>query len=398
MTDWQALLNPDIKAFIRDHENADIATLALKKPPKPDWPYADILDQIKSRQKARIKIPEWLDHDDIIFPAPGTLEQASSEATAKYKASLFQGKTFVDLTGGAGIDSWAMLEKFETATIIEKGKNAAQRFDHNIKILKSNSATVKNESAEVFIEEMPHVDLAIIDPQRRNTSRKGLYKLEDCEPNILGLLPKIKADTILLKTSPMLDIAKGIKQLGHVSAVHIVEWSGECKELLFILKPNETNENPPITAVTINNHGQTIHDFTFTTNEENEAELTLSPPQNYLYEPSPAFMKVGAHKLLAQKYGLSKLAADTQLLTSKDHVTDFPGRSFKIIETYPAKTKALPFKKANLSVRNFPQDVKALKNKLKLKDGGEDYIFACSVISVENPEKESYRLIHCKKL
>jgi len=395
--DWQALLTPDIKNFINDHHNDDVRALALKKCPNPDWPYPLILDQIKARQKAKSKIPSWLTHQNIILPNSDTLEQASSEPCAKYKASLFSGKSFTDLTGGAGIDSWAMLYNFETATIIDQDINAATKIGHNLSHLTDKQTKTQNMSAEDFIQNMTQYDLALIDPQRRTQQRKGLYKLDDCSPNIIALLPHIKAKQILLKTSPMLDINKGIKALGCVSHIHVVEWQNECKELLFILEPNTTTKNIPITAVQLNDNGAPIQSLTFTTDTESAHATNLSSPLNYLYEPSPAFMKAGGYKSISSHYKTPKLHPHTHLYTSQTPIKNFPGRSFKIINQYPAQAKSLPIKKANLTIRNFPQDTATLKKKLKLKDGGDDYIFACT-IAHKDTDKDQHTLIHCRKI
>ncbi|NCT40127.1 MAG: SAM-dependent methyltransferase [Alphaproteobacteria bacterium] len=395
--DWQALLTPDIKDFITTHQNDDIRALALKKPPYPNWPYPLILDQIKARQKAKSKIPAWYANDTIIFPPSDTLEQASSQATAKYKASLFHGQSFIDLTGGAAIDSWAMLDNFDHATIIDTDKNASTRIDHNLQILNDKTVTVINTSAEDFIETMESFDLALIDPQRRNQSRKGLYKLEDCSPNIIALMPHIKAKRILLKTSPMLDINLAIEQLGCVNAVHVIEWQGECKELLFTLTPSTPIQSVPITAVSLNDNGAPIHTIEFTRENEQNTAINYTQPLKYLYEPSPAFMKAGAYKSLAKHYNISKIHPHTHLYTSNTPIEHFPGRAFKIIETYPAQAKAIPFNKGNLTIRNFPQDTATLKKKLKLKDGGNDYLFACTTTEETN-NKNLHILVHCKKI
>jgi len=394
--DWQALINPDIKEFILKHQNDDVRALALKKCPDPDWPYPLILDQIKARQKAKTKIPSWLEYKDIIFPPSNTLEQASSEATAKYKASLFQSKNFVDLTGGAGIDSWAMLNNFESATIIDADINASERIAHNLRILNNKPTSVQNITAEDFIATTDEYDLALIDPQRRNQSRKGLYQLQDCSPNIIELLPKIKAKTILLKTSPMLDINQGIDQLGCVSAVHVIDYNGECKELLFILTPDKQTPNIPITAVTINDRGETLKSLTFTREDEQTTAIEISPPCKYLYEPSPAFMKANGYKTIAKHYDVAKIHAHTHLYTSSTPINNFPGRSFEIIKAYPPQAKALPFKKANLTLRNFPQNISSLKKKLKLEDGGNDYLFACTIADI-NTNQDRHIILHCRK-
>jgi len=396
--DWQALLTPEIQTFILENQGQDVHALALKKPPHPDWPYALILDQIKSRQKAKTKIPTWLEHQNIILPPSDTLEQGSSQACAKYKASLFKGKTFVDLTGGASIDSWAMLENFDHASILDCDEAASTRIAHNLKMLSDKNVTVKNENAEDFIQNMQSVDLAIIDPQRRNQSRKGLYKLEECSPDITSILPYIKAKQILLKTSPMLDIDQAIKQLTCVQAVHVVEWQGECKEILLTLSlESPKNQNPPITAVKIDNHGAPINMFSYTREEEKEAHAEINEPQKYLYEPSPAFIKAGGYKSIASRYKAPKIHLQTHLYTSNIPIQDFPGRSFEIIDTYPAKSKKLPIQKANLKTRNFPQDTATLKKKLNLKDGGEDYLFACTMTNSKTT-KNLHAIIHCKKI
>lgn len=396
MNDWQALLTPDIKAFITEHQNDDVRKLALKKCPNPDWPYPLILDQIKARQKASIKIPSWREQDGIIFPPSDTLEQASSTATARYKASLVTGKTFADLTGGAAVDSHALCKYFKSGTIIDANENTASLIKHNIALLSSKPIDTKHITAEKFIETMETVDLALIDPQRRNQSRKGLYKLEDCSPNIFELLPTIKAKTILLKTSPMLDISQGIEQLGCVEHVHVLEWQGECKEVLFILKPNTKTQNIPITAVKLDAQGNALQSFTYTREEETNADTVISTPLKYLYEPSPAFMKAGGYKSLSNTYSTAKIHPHTHLYTSNKHIENFPGRGFEILGTHTPQAKTLPIKKANLAIRNFPQDTATLKKKLKIKDGGNDYLFACTITD-EKSDKNQHIIIHCHK-
>ena len=397
MTDWQALLDPNIKAFMAMHESSNVRDLALKKSPNPDWPYPLILDQIKSRQKAAVKTPQWLKIDNVIFPSSNTLEQASSTATASYKASLISKKTFVDLTGGSAIDSYALTEHFESGTIIEADESTAALIRHNMALLTSKRVKTLHTTAENFIETMEPVDLALIDPQRRDQNRKGLYRLEDCSPNIIELLPKIKAKSILLKTSPMLDINQGIEQLGCVKHVHVLEWQGECKELLFLLTLGEKTPKIPISAVKLDDQGTPLQSFTYTREEEQETTIQISEPLKYLYEPSPAFMKAGGHKSINNTYSTTKLHPHTHLYTSKNPIKNFPGRGFEIIDTYPPQAKALPIKKANLTVRNFPTDIVTLKKKLKLKDGGNDYLFACTILDSQT-NKNQHKILHCRKI
>ncbi len=395
--EWKQLLSADIQQFINAHENDDIRVLALKKPPSHDWPYALIIDQIKTRQKAKAKIPAWVNaHSDIIFPANNILEQASSSATAHYKSALINFNTFVDLTGGAGIDSAAFLNHATSGIIIEQHKETASLLAHNIPLLCKTPAQILHKSAEDFIKTMEKTDLIYIDPQRRNSNKRGIYKLEECTPNIINLLPTLskKAKYILLKTSPMLDIAATIKTLQIVSQAHVIEWQGECKEVLYLLNTNQTipHNDIPITAVSLDSNGRALKALTFTREHETKITNHYSAPLQYLFEPSPAFQKSGGFNAIAQTYGLQKLAKHTHLYTSNQPCTAFPGRQFKIISTLPVNRKSLPINKAHLTIRNFPSSVEELRKKLKLKDGGNDYIFACTL------HDNSKVLLHTNKI
>ena len=378
---WQSLLDPDIQNFIRTHEGNDIAALALKKPPSPDWDYKAVLDQIKSRQKAKVKLPRWVNHHpDILFPPADILEQASSAATARYKAGLIKGQSFIDLTGGCGVDTCAMTEYFERGVCIEQDKITAELIAHNIRLLSDTPVEVINIEAEDFIKDMPDTDVVIIDPQRRDQNRKGKYKFEDCEPNILELLPtlKEKAEHVVIKTSPMLDITEGIKALGNVEAVHVLEWNGECKELVFIVS-KKTVDDVPITAVSLDDEGEVLSSLAFTAQEEKNSKTELSAPQKYLYEPGPAFQKSGGFNMISQNFGVKKLAPQTHLYTSEALKRDFPGRIFEICGQFPAKAEKIQLKQAHIKSRNFPLKSEELRKKLKIKDGGENYLFACTL-------------------
>ncbi len=393
---WKQLLEPSIRDFIRNHEKDDVRKLALKKAPGESWPYPLILDQIKARQKAKLKLPRWPDHhEDIIFPPPDILEQASSAPTARYKAHLVKGTSFADLTGGAGVDSCAFTETYQSGTCVEQDQNAANLIAHNLPLLCRYAVKVHHGSAEDFVQQMEPVDLVYLDPQRRNINKKGLYRLEDCSPDIKALLPALsdKAKHIMLKASPMLDIYQTIQALEIVQAVHVVQWQGECKEVLYILGPAQKTDSRdiPITAAKINDEGEVVSDFTFTKAEEEKAEPEHTAPQKFLFEPGPAFQKAGGFKMLAQKYGVKKLHKNTHLYTSEQPCPDFPGRHFKIVDILPVERKSLPVSQAHLTLRNFPGTTDDLRKKLKLKDGGDDYLFACTL------QDERKILIHTRK-
>ncbi|MCB1562035.1 MAG: SAM-dependent methyltransferase [Alphaproteobacteria bacterium] len=399
--DWQKLWAPEIKDFIRKHDHVDVAALALKKPPAADWPYALIMDQIKARQKAKSKLPRWVDGpDNLLFPLADILEQASSGVTARYKASLIKGKIFCDLTGGAGVDSCALSEHYTSGTCIDIDKKNAALLAHNLPLLCPKTCSIKVSCfpAEEFVKTMPSVDLVLLDPQRRDSGRKGKFRLEDGSPDILALLPHLrtKASAIMLKTSPVLDITQALELLGCVQAVHILEWRGECREVVYIMGGDRAKMHPletiPITAVRLDDEGCVLSALTFTRKEEGKAHADYALPERYLYEPGPAFLKAGGFSLLATHYGLKKLHKHTHLYTAQALCTDFPGRIFEIAGRYPVQRKALPFSKAHLAVRNFPDGAESLKKKLGLKDGGEEFLFACTLAD------ESKALLHGRKV
>lgn len=397
---WQALLAPDIRKFIHDNRAQDVKALALKKPPKAEWPYPLILDQIKALQKAELKCPALAEHNNTILPAPELIEQASSQPCAAYKANLIAGNSFADLTAGSGMDTIALGKTHtEQSYAIERDAHSAEILAHNLKQLGMEHIEVIHQDSAEFVRSMPEVDTVLIDPQRREEQKRGIFALEDCSPNILELLPalKDKAKTIILKTSPVLDISKAVGQIGLVNAVHIVQHKKECKELLFVITPERTA--PPqdiaINAVHIDENGILLERFTYTSAEENAAQSLFSAPLAYLYEPGPAFQKSGAFKLLGARYGLRKLHPNTHLYTSDTPVSGFPGRQFEIIGRCAVNKKALkdilPDMKASLSMRNFNMRTEDLRKKLDLSESEAHTVFACEILPKEKC------LILCKK-
>lgn len=332
---WQALLDPKIQAFITAHAQDDVKALALKKSPEQGWPYPLILDQIKARQKAAKKMPSWLEHDGMVFPPANLIEQASSDTCALYKASIVSGRSFVDLTGGSGMDSFALLSSFEEGIVVEREEQAAQILAHNAVILGFDERlNLKTLKAEDFIQAMPRVDLVYIDPQRRDESRKGKFDLNACSPDIIALLPALreKCGHILLKTSPVLDIQKTIADLECVKEVHIVQYQGDCKELLFLLDCTQKT-NPAavrIKAVALDDEAKIFRVLDFTPDEEKRTVVHYSAPMTYIYEPSAAFQKSGGYNVIGKKYNLNKLHPNTHLYTGDDMVPDFPGRQFQL--------------------------------------------------------------------
>jgi 16S rRNA G966 N2-methylase RsmD len=375
------LLSPDVLAFIQKNKKTIVADLMLRMPDfnmDGKW----VAAQIEGWQKATLKLPYLASQEQIIYPIRLSMEQCSSERTGLYKSGLLKGNVAVDLTGGFGVDSYFFSKSFNTVIYIEQQEELAQIVAHNFKILKQHNISVHvGNSDELLSTVTEKVDLIYLDPARRRDTQK-VFKLSDCEPNVIELQDFYHtfSDSILIKTSPMLDIAEALRQLKGVKEIHIVSVDNECKEVLYLLNKNYTNE--PM-YVCIHDFKKNIEAFTFKQSLENTFKATLSEPLIYLYEPNASILKAGAFNSIAEKYGVYKLHTSSHLYTSDDLIADFPGRIFSVkkIAGYNKKEiqSHVPTGKANIQARNFPDSVEEIRKKTGLKDGGSTFIFATTL-------------------
>ena len=383
------LSSANIQAFILAHENDDIFELALNEKKYPNIPIKAVVQQIKARQKARTKLATWHQTDEIIFPPSLPMEQCSSELTAKYKAEILNGEVLIDLTGGTGVDSYYFSKAFKSIHYVEKEANLCALATHNFAKLRADNIAVHHSDASSFLKDNKHqADCIYLDPARRGEHNSKIFKLKDSQPNIVALKEKIfeVTDKILLKTAPMLDIQEALTQLKNVSKVYVVAVKNDCKEVLYLLEKNFSGE-AEITTVNLKN--QKIKEaFSFYKKDELTAEVTLGMPKGYIYEPNAAILKAGAYRSIAKFFQLEKLHMNSHLYTSDKHIEGFPGRVFICESTckYDKKTllKLLPNKKANITVRNFPNTVEQIRKKTGIKSGGDTYLFATTGMD-ENP-------------
>lgn len=387
------MISQNEKQFIEAHQHKSITEIVLLLSKHQNLDKTFILNQLNGLKKATDKLPEFAKNKNIIYSVPLSLEQCSSEETAVFKASMIDGNSLLDLTGGFGVDTFCFSKKFNQVTYIEQNEALFNIATSNFKTLNALNITAKNTSAEAFLSNnKQQFDVIYIDPARRNEAKK-LFLLEDCSPAVLDLLPQLLeiAPTILIKTSPMLDIKKAIQQLKFVYEVVVVSLKNDCKEVLYLLK-NKPQHSVKITTI---NLGLSNQHFSFTFEEEENAVANYSTPIHYLYEPNNSILKAGAFKVVASKLGLKKIALHSHLYTSEHFVKKFPGRVFRIKHklTYQPKLFAeLEIKKANISCRNFVDNVDEVKKKLKLKDGGAIYLFATTLAN------KKPMLIVCEKM
>lgn len=370
------ILNIEVQTFINNNINIEATSLILKGSPFLNVPSKELASQIISKNKCRKKLPTWFNTPNIYYPNKLSIEQTSSEITAQYKSDLAQGNTLLDLSGGFGVDSYYFSKKNYKVTHCEIDEELHEIVKHNFKILKADINTINNDGI-TYLKSVTHFNWIYIDPSRRHDTKGKVFFLKDCEPNIPENIDLLLAKTsnILIKTSPLLDIKAGIKELKFVKEVHSIAVNNEVKELLWVIEKDYVSEIK-LKAVNIKKNNE--EHFESILDDDINHKPECNKPLTYLYEPNVAIMKIGVFNSIAIYYGLSKLDLHTHLYTSEKYNESFPGRSFKILNVLPYSKKELKtFKniKANITTRNFPLSVKEIKKKLKITDGGDTYLF-----------------------
>lgn len=389
----------ETQQFIREHLSDNVRTLALQAKKYPDVDMPTAITQIAGRQIAAEKIPSWKEIEDIWYPKHLSMEQCSSEITARYKASLLQGESLTDLTAGFGIDCSFLAAGFQSVTYVERQEELCEIAAHNFPILNLNHITVRNEDGVDHLKAMSPVDCIFLDPARRNEHGGKTVAISDCEPDVAELeeLLLSKANRIMVKLSPMLDLTLALKELEYTQEVHIISVNNECKELLLLLGQNPPAEVPIHCVNLSTKEGQEEQHFVFTREQEQRSECTYTDTlENYLYEPNASLLKAGAFRSIATVYPVKKLHPNSHLYTSSTLITGFPGRIFRIVGQCSFNKKEIKesladLKKANLTVRNFPATVTELRKRINLAEGGDTYLFASTL---NNGQKI---LIRCEK-
>ena len=407
--------------FIREYRERDIRQLALQanRFPDVDMPYA--LDQIQGWQIARRKLPKWAACDGVIFPPHLSMEQCSSEPTAQYKLNLamewttlnselstqncrrqqfktqnskFKTSTrMTDLTGGFGVDFSFTSCAFAVATYVERNEQLCRIVEHNLPLLGLNNATVVCADAVEYLSTVEPQTMLFLDPARRDEHGAKTVMLADCTPDVVQLLPQLleKSRFTMLKLSPMLDWHKAVDDLqGAVREVHIVSVGGECKELLLVLSTVVESELK-VYCADLSTASDTSSLFVYTPGSSAPVANSKLKTQNskFVHEPNASIMKAGCFDELAAAYGVSPVSRNSHLFLSDEPIEGFPGRSF-VVERVTTMNKGelrkalVGIEKANIATRNFPLTVAELRKRLKIKDGGDVYIFATTTAEGEH--------------
>lgn len=417
--------------FIVAHRTDDPRQLALQASrfPDVDMPYA--LSQIQGWQAARRKLPSFAANQDIVYPPHLSMEQCSSEATALYKAEAvrrlldsFKGEedasdkgceaSMTDLTGGFGVDFYFVSRHFSRAQYTERNAELCQVVEHNLKVLGAGNATVVCGDAVEQLQTIAPQTLIFIDPARRDTHGARTFAISDCTPDVMELLPALrrKARFVMIKLSPMLDWHKAVSDLHPlVTDVDIVAVDGECKELLLTLDMKRgdahKDDNKQVDGrdyVSVRCADLPSSSFAFRYTSDGSYAIDTSQPidvasmspllsadhtSSYLYEPNASVMKAGCFRELELTFGARQISDNSHLFTSELLISGFPGRRFAVDAVTSFNKRQLKealrdITNANITVRNFPMTVAILRKKLKLKDGGDTYIFATTTAGGEH--------------
>lgn len=449
------MFHQDTWDFIRKHAQDDVRKLALKRPTNPNVDLKEALVQIEGYQTARKKLPLWAENPQLVYPPRISMEQCSSETTALYKQQvvrrLLQGLSgplsMADMTGGFGIDFSYLAPLFDRAYYIEQQEILCRIAQHNLKVLGLKQAEVLHGDGVERMPEQAPLTLVFIDPARRDQQGKKTVALSDCTPDLSAIQERIRSCSrfCMAKLSPMLDIHQALQELKGVSEVHVVSVDNECKELLLILASGETENTTGIVtagkrqetdgnlasetdkaeevaanklkdASTSSNSEQSNvkkpaetrifcvnlqkgeqQTFEYTAQEEASAEAVYTDqPGAYLYEPNTSLLKAGAYKCLCARFGVRKLHPNSHLYTSDTLCADFPGRRFRVtgsrtFSKQDLKQIARDIPQANITIRNFPSTVQELRKKLKIKEGGDRYLFATTL------KNEQHIILECLK-
>lgn len=388
--------------FITLNLGADVRELALKHAGRTDIDLAYALDQIDGRRRALKKLPRWAAVDGIIYPPHISMEQCSSEPTALYKAAVARRlldscapadgpqaaapTVLVDLTGGFGVDFSYLAPLFGRAVYVERQARLCDVSRHNTALLGITQAEVVCADSTQYIASMAPATMIYADPARRDAAGGRTFAVSDCTPDVLSIKETLleKAAYVMIKLSPMLDWRKAVADMGaQVGEVHIVSVGNECKELLLVM----SRKYAGLERIYCVNDGL---EFSFTPEElslcsqlshnSRPSQPSQAAPPAFLYEPNASLMKAGCFALIARRYAIRQVSRDSHLYVSPCEVPQFPGRGFAVEAVTTMNKKELKAAlagvgRANVAVRNFPLSADALKKKLKLRDGGDTYLF-----------------------
>ena len=384
--------------FIENNKLKNIDNLALENHGKTfsfDLNFA--LTQIKARQKFSNKLPLFTLNKRNLFPTIISGEQSTNEIISQLHSVLVgEPKNILDMTAGLGIDSMTFARSHKNVISLEIDSFKAKILEHNINNQNISNISVLNKDCVDFINNTKeHFDIIFIDPARRDNDNKKVFKLQDSLPNLIELLPELekKADRIMVKCSPLLDISQTVKDIKSISKIYIVSLKGEVKELLVEIDNKKGEKKPKgdaiiMEAIDLDQNSNLVSKFTYQSDESEALESRILYAEEkdiyeniYLYEPSAAIMKLAPWKIITAKYpGIKKLAPSSHLFIHEEYISDFPGRILKIEKILKKNDrKSINRLPVNIVSRNYPESAEAIRKKYNLKEGDKNFLYATSL-------------------
>ena len=387
---FEILTHDKIRELIEANLDADSADFALRHSHN-DFPAALVSSQIKYLQKSRNKLPSFYSARCII--PPRAYEQASSEISAQMKK--YKGASCLDLTCGLGVDSYYFAQNFDQVTAVEPDPILSQIVAYNFSLLGTDNIRFLQTTAEVYLNSLDGqiYDLVYVDPDRRDKAGKRRFAMEDCQPDVGKLLPELLrvARTLLIKISPMFDIAEALKVFPYVTAIFVISIKNECKELLVEIKPSAAEGYiPELRLMLYRNGHKKSYNFLLTPSHVNAEILPTEGGAQYIWEADVAFYKGRCFRQLIANYFSAysgSLNHSTGFFFSFGKLPpDFPGKIFKILHTFAYKPaqikkelKRRGIRKIQIIQRYFPVSGKIIRKQLNMQDGGKHFLICTRI-------------------
>jgi len=383
-------MNTATLEFILNNPQADTSALLLGASRYKDIDIPTAARCIQARRTLKIKVPSWLSYPELLFPYPIALEQCSSESTAIYKQRFItDGARVADLTAGLGVDSFFLSQKASHVDCFEHNSVLAEATKANFATLGASNITITEGDSATLPDGSTRYDLIYLDPDRRSSTGSRLYSVRDCEPDITLIKGKLFAltDRILVKVSPMADIAALLRLLPETAQVHVVSVSDECKEVLLLLERGFSGI-PEITAaeISIAEGGIITDTVTASIPEEKGAVChyatdTALAEGHFLLQPWRAIVKAGFLRLPSERFGVTKISSNVHFYLSPEPVPDFPGKQFRITKVLPfcgkvIKTLNKICPAASVTARDLPLTSDQLRSRAALREDDTRHIFA----------------------
>lgn len=383
--DLEILTQPHIRQWIASHIDRDPASLALSVKGN-EIPSSIVFTQLKYLQRCRSKLPSYFQALCII--PPRAYEQSSSEAIAALKN--YKGEHCLDLTAGLGVDSQHFAKNFTKVTSLEKDENMARATAYNFELLGLKNVEIITRSAEEYLKSYQGLpfDLIYVDPDRRDKEGRRQYLLEACQPNVLEIMPLLMQHgrRIVIKASPLFDIREAWRLIPEAHTLSIHSLQNEVKEVLIVIE-NDKVESPREIRIRALRSGRDFDYFFPASNSLSSLFINSVDEASFILEPDAAFYKARLpDRLFQQEFPQikGKLNHSEGFFFAQNQPEQaFPGRIFKILDRFPFKPKLLKrqFGKQPINVikRHFPMTVKEIRQKLQLREGGDQFLI-CSLI------------------